>query len=88
MKFWIIIRALSNNSNYYRKTRIIDVTILFLVIATDFLSLRINIILRSYRILSIVFLLVFLTLHSPYCLGDPDFTAANPLVTPAHIKTE
>nr|ATL15434.1 cytochrome b [Callosobruchus analis] len=39
--------------------------------------------------LIMLFLLVFLTLHSPYYLGDPDnFTPANPLVTPAHIKPE
>nr|ACF71395.1 cytochrome b [Neosalanx jordani] len=39
----------------------------------------------------LVFFLVFLslTLFNPYLLGDPDnFTPANPLVTPAHIKPE
>nr|QJT43388.1 cytochrome b [Dorysthenes granulosus] len=35
------------------------------------------------------FLLVALSLHSPYLLGDPDnFTPANPLVTPVHIQPE
>nr|ATL15473.1 cytochrome b [Callosobruchus maculatus] len=39
--------------------------------------------------LIMLFLLTFLTLYSPYFLGDPDnFTPANPLVTPAHIKPE
>nr|YP_010363601.1 cytochrome b [Priotyrannus closteroides]UNZ12715.1 cytochrome b [Priotyrannus closteroides] len=34
-------------------------------------------------------LLVILSLHSPYLLGDPDnFTPANPLVTPVHIQPE
>nr|YP_001974642.1 cytochrome b [Rhagophthalmus lufengensis]ABI14550.1 cytochrome b [Rhagophthalmus lufengensis] len=34
-------------------------------------------------------LLIILTLYSPYGLSDPDnFTPANPLVTPAHIKPE
>nr|YP_010350054.1 cytochrome b [Metoecus javanus]UOI84452.1 cytochrome b [Metoecus javanus]UOI84465.1 cytochrome b [Metoecus javanus]UOI84478.1 cytochrome b [Metoecus javanus] len=33
--------------------------------------------------------LIFLTLMSPYLLGDPDnFTPANPLVTPVHIQPE
>nr|ABB90425.1 cytochrome b [Neosalanx oligodontis] len=39
----------------------------------------------------LVFFLIFLslTLFNPYLLGDPDnFTPANPLVTPAHIKPE
>nr|ACF71385.1 cytochrome b [Neosalanx jordani] len=39
----------------------------------------------------LVFFLLFLslTLFNPYLLGDPDnFTPANPLVTPAHIKPE
>nr|ATN23528.1 cytochrome b [Neolema sp. EMHAU-15071012] len=36
-----------------------------------------------------MFMLIFLSLHSPYLLGDPDnFILANPLVTPAHIKPE
>nr|AXS65446.1 cytochrome b [Coleoptera sp. 20 KM-2017] len=36
-----------------------------------------------------MFLLIFLCLTNPYMLGDPDnFTPANPLVTPAHIKPE
>nr|YP_009757484.1 cytochrome b [Bruchidius uberatus]QIM59431.1 cytochrome b [Bruchidius uberatus] len=35
------------------------------------------------------FILVFLTLKSPYLLGDPDnFIPANPLVTPVHIQPE
>nr|YP_010164090.1 cytochrome b [Scopimera intermedia]QRK27405.1 cytochrome b [Scopimera intermedia] len=34
-------------------------------------------------------LLLILTLHSPYALGDPDnFIPANPLVTPPHIQPE
>nr|AII41655.1 cytochrome b [Allopsontus sp. 1 JZ-2014] len=34
-------------------------------------------------------ILTFLTLYSPYALGDPDnFTPANPLVTPVHIQPE
>lgn len=34
-------------------------------------------------------LLVILSLHRPYLLGDPDnFTPANPLVTPVHIQPE
>lgn len=37
----------------------------------------------------LVFLLVALSLISPYLLGDPDnFIPANPLVTPAHIQPE
>lgn len=37
----------------------------------------------------LVFLLVALSLTSPYLLGDPDnFIPANPLVTPAHIQPE
>nr|YP_009827457.1 cytochrome b [Paulhutchinsonia pilosicollis]QIV24534.1 cytochrome b [Paulhutchinsonia pilosicollis] len=36
-----------------------------------------------------MFMLTFLTLSNPYTLGDPDnFTPANPLVTPTHIKPE
>nr|AOY40031.1 cytochrome b [Scolytinae sp. BMNH 1040327] len=36
-----------------------------------------------------MFLLTALTLKAPYMLGDPDnFTPANPLVTPTHIKPE
>nr|YP_010164570.1 cytochrome b [Monolepta hieroglyphica]QRM91333.1 cytochrome b [Monolepta hieroglyphica]QTH79286.1 cytochrome b [Monolepta hieroglyphica]QUA05774.1 cytochrome b [Monolepta hieroglyphica] len=39
--------------------------------------------------LIMTFLLVFLTLHNPYLLGDPDnFIPANPLVTPVHIQPE
>nr|YP_009776034.1 cytochrome b [Aulacophora indica]QJA26359.1 cytochrome b [Aulacophora indica] len=39
--------------------------------------------------LIMIFLLVSLTLHSPYFLGDPDnFIPANPLVTPVHIQPE
>nr|QRM17308.1 cytochrome b [Cordylepherus sp. YY-2021] len=39
--------------------------------------------------LIMTFLLIFLTLLSPYYLGDPDnFTPANPMVTPIHIKPE
>nr|ATN23489.1 cytochrome b [Bruchus sp. EMHAU-15071302] len=39
--------------------------------------------------LIMTFMLVFLTLHNPYLLGDPDnFTPANPLVTPVHIQPE
>nr|ALO77377.1 cytochrome b [Clanoptilus assimilis] len=39
--------------------------------------------------LIMTFLLIFLTLLSPYYLGDPDnFTPANPMVTPTHIKPE
>ncbi|CAH2000342.1 unnamed protein product, partial [Acanthoscelides obtectus] len=35
------------------------------------------------------FFLVFLTLNTPYILGDPDnFIPANPLVTPVHIQPE
>jgi ubiquinol-cytochrome c reductase cytochrome b subunit len=35
------------------------------------------------------FFLIFLTLFSPYLLGDPDnFIPANPLVTPPHIQPE
>nr|ALO77364.1 cytochrome b [Bruchinae sp. GENSP01] len=35
------------------------------------------------------FFLVFLTLNTPYLLGDPDnFVPANPLVTPIHIQPE
>nr|YP_010946633.1 cytochrome b [Margattea nimbata]WGO57351.1 cytochrome b [Margattea nimbata] len=34
-------------------------------------------------------LLIMLTLHNPYLLGDPDnFIPANPLVTPVHIQPE
>nr|UKG18934.1 cytochrome b [Dendrolimus punctatus]UKG18947.1 cytochrome b [Dendrolimus punctatus] len=37
----------------------------------------------------LLFLLVMLTLISPYLLGDPDnFIPANPLVTPVHIQPE
>nr|AOY39940.1 cytochrome b [Scolytinae sp. BMNH 1040002] len=36
-----------------------------------------------------LFLLLMLSLNNPYLLGDPDnFTPANPLVTPTHIKPE
>nr|AST14951.1 cytochrome b [Callosobruchus chinensis]ATL15421.1 cytochrome b [Callosobruchus chinensis] len=36
-----------------------------------------------------MFLLMFLTLNSPYLLGDPDnFIPANPMITPIHIKPE
>lgn len=39
--------------------------------------------------LLILFLLIILTLISPYLLGDPDnFIPANPLVTPIHIQPE
>ncbi|CAH2017520.1 unnamed protein product [Acanthoscelides obtectus] len=32
---------------------------------------------------------IFLTLNTPYILGDPDnFIPANPLVTPVHIQPE
>nr|AYU71305.1 cytochrome b [Eucnemidae sp. 4 ACP-2013] len=38
--------------------------------------------------ITLMFLLI-LTLKSPYLLGDPDnFTLANPLITPTHIKPE
>nr|SPP23470.1 cytochrome b [Atrophaneura dixoni] len=37
----------------------------------------------------LIFFLSTLILYNPYFLGDPDnFTPANPLVTPAHIKPE
>nr|AVE15460.1 cytochrome b [Deroplatys desiccata] len=37
----------------------------------------------------LMILLTFLSLKEPYILGDPDnFTPANPLVTPTHIKPE
>lgn len=37
----------------------------------------------------LIFLLITLSLTSPYLLGDPDnFIPANPLVTPAHIQPE
>nr|UPX88354.1 cytochrome b [Renocera pallida] len=37
----------------------------------------------------LLFLLILLTLNSPYMLGDPDnFTPANPMVTPIHIQPE
>nr|QUB07070.1 cytochrome b [Lilioceris yunnana] len=40
-------------------------------------------------ILIMTFMLMMLTLKTPYFLGDPDnFTPANPLVTPIHIKPE
>nr|AST14999.1 cytochrome b [Lema sp. EMHAU-15083113] len=36
-----------------------------------------------------LFMLIFLSLHNPYLLGDPDnFILANPMVTPVHIKPE
>nr|WMQ52333.1 cytochrome b [Ceutorhynchus albosuturalis] len=36
-----------------------------------------------------MFMLIMLTLQTPYLLGDPDnFTPANPLVTPVHIQPE
>nr|AXS65258.1 cytochrome b [Bostrichoidea sp. 5 KM-2017] len=36
-----------------------------------------------------IMILTMITLNAPYILGDPDnFTPANPLVTPAHIKPE
>nr|AST10244.1 cytochrome b [Italochrysa insignis] len=36
-----------------------------------------------------IMLLLFITLNSPYMLGDPDnFIPANPLVTPVHIQPE
>nr|YP_009417320.1 cytochrome b [Acanthoscelides obtectus]ARR75266.1 cytochrome b [Acanthoscelides obtectus] len=39
--------------------------------------------------LVMTFFLVFLTLNTPYMLGDPDnFIPANPLVTPVHIQPE
>nr|QAY81962.1 cytochrome b [Mimastra sp. REN-2018] len=39
--------------------------------------------------LILMFMLMFLTLNSPYMLGDPDnFIPANPLVTPVHIQPE
>nr|ALO76975.1 cytochrome b [Malachiinae sp. GENSP01] len=39
--------------------------------------------------LIMIFILSLLTLISPYYLGDPDnFTPANPMVTPTHIKPE
>nr|AXS65489.1 cytochrome b [Silvanidae sp. KM-2017] len=41
----------------------------------------------GYLILS--FMLIFITLNSPYMLGDPDnFIPANPMVTPVHIQPE
>ncbi len=40
-------------------------------------------------IILITFLLIILTLTTPYLLGDPDnFVPANPLVTPVHIQPE
>lgn len=37
----------------------------------------------------ITIILIILTLHNPYLLGDPDnFIPANPLVTPIHIQPE
>lgn len=39
--------------------------------------------------LLIIFMLIILTLLSPYFLSDPDnFIPANPLVTPTHIQPE
>lgn len=39
--------------------------------------------------ITITFILLIITLHSPYDLGDPDnFIPANPLVTPVHIQPE
>nr|WVD73172.1 cytochrome b [Monolepta wilcoxi] len=39
--------------------------------------------------LIMMFMLISLTLHNPYLLGDPDnFIPANPLVTPIHIQPE
>nr|YP_010580851.1 cytochrome b [Bruchidius siliquastri]UZT27036.1 cytochrome b [Bruchidius siliquastri] len=39
--------------------------------------------------LIMTFMLMFLTLNTPYLLGDPDnFIPANPLVTPVHIQPE
>nr|AYW52205.1 cytochrome b [Galerucinae sp. 5 ACP-2013] len=39
--------------------------------------------------LIMMFMLIFLTLHNPYLLGDPDnFIPANPLITPIHIQPE
>lgn len=39
--------------------------------------------------LIIIIILITLTLHNPYLLGDPDnFIPANPLVTPIHIQPE
>nr|YP_009470470.1 cytochrome b [Rhadinosa nigrocyanea]AVF96885.1 cytochrome b [Rhadinosa nigrocyanea] len=39
--------------------------------------------------LMMILILSFITLNSPYLLGDPDnFTPANPLVTPVHIQPE
>jgi ubiquinol-cytochrome c reductase cytochrome b subunit len=33
--------------------------------------------------------LIFISIHNPYLLGDPDnFIPANPISTPAHIKPE
>lgn len=40
-------------------------------------------------VIILLFLLLILTLKSPYLLGDPDnFIPANPLVTPVHIQPE
>nr|UHM24939.1 cytochrome b [Layahima wuzhishana] len=39
--------------------------------------------------ITMTFILLMITLHSPYGLGDPDnFIPANPLVTPVHIQPE
>nr|YP_010688300.1 cytochrome b [Layahima zonata]WBR65689.1 cytochrome b [Layahima zonata] len=39
--------------------------------------------------ITMTFLLLMITLHTPYGLGDPDnFIPANPLVTPVHIQPE
>lgn len=40
-------------------------------------------------VIIVILILSFITLNSPYILGDPDnFTPANPLVTPVHIQPE
>jgi ubiquinol-cytochrome c reductase cytochrome b subunit len=36
-----------------------------------------------------LYILIILTIHNPYILGDPDnFIPANPIITPTHIKPE
>ncbi|CAH2008142.1 unnamed protein product [Acanthoscelides obtectus] len=45
--------------------------------------------LQCYRNNNYNLFLVFLTLNTPYVLGDPDnLISANPLLTPVHIQTE
>nr|AYP72696.1 cytochrome b [Chrysodinopsis sp. EMHAU-1507081] len=42
-----------------------------------------------FGMMMMMWLMITLTLQSPYLLGDPDnFTPANPLVTPIHIQPE